>query len=175
MTLTLLERPRLPSRQPVVRERRTALGARAHELQVERGLYTVERGEPFALPVDRLDEPRRYLGRDFWRHDAEARTFRKGVRFLPHGTDWQTRLKRWGNAHVSRDFSYRWNLLAMGHDVQVSMRGDLFGRHQHRGWADPFTGYVAPPLDPTFETAPWHAAHLPKLAHSGHDGRQTSA
>ena len=106
------------------------------EVQRQRGLYVVERGEPFAIPVDRLHDPSTFLDRRFWAHDAKYGTHRPGVRF-----DAPLAPRRVGGG--------------------LRLQGTLFGLHWHAGWADPFDPeLVAEPPDPSFQTAPRHPGHI---------------
>lgn len=140
-----------PTRTPVVPNRRTPLGEAQRAIQIQKGLYIVERGVPLALPLDDLKTPNVFMGQDFWRRTGIA-THRKGARPEPFGFAFQRKFLEWANKNISPEFSYRYYLATLGHDIHVSMRGDLYGNHWHIGWADPFTKEAVQTYDPTGET-----------------------
>lgn len=183
-------------RHPQVPTRRLALREEDRVLQIQRGLYVVERGEKYALPVDHLARRNEWQGRDVWRHevmpsapkpemapffaalgslggaeihDYVVRLFRElcdaaiggagkpvthraGAVCNSGATDYQRLILADLKANVDPSIPERLYHSILGHDLHVSMWGDLFASHQHMGWADPFTGEVSSPLDPTFET-----------------------
>lgn len=145
-----------PSRHPIVPFRQLALSEERYETQLQRGLYTVERGEPLALPLDHIHRPTVYLNRELWRHD-ERGTYRPGVRFEPTRFTFQKKALEWLRDNVHKDIPYWYYLATLGHDLHVSTFADLFAVHWHRGWADPFSGAMQRPLDPTWET--WVKTH----------------
>lgn len=141
----------ITKRHPVVPNRRLELSEERAELQMQRGLYVVSRGERLAIPVDRIAEPTTFLNRALWRQDEQGRVFRPGVKFSPPRTEWQRRALAWLRDHVSRDIPAMYYRAVLGHDLHVSMFGDLYGRHWHAGWANPFDpDRVDLPLDITF-------------------------
>lgn len=142
----------LPKRHPEVRDRTLPLTEKDAALQIQRGLYTVERGERFALPIDHIKRPNDYQGRRLWERDRQGRVFRPGVRMVPHGTTLHRRALEWGRDHIHRDLPYWYYLAVLGHDLHVATFANLYGRHWHVGWANPFTGEMTPAIDPTFET-----------------------
>ncbi len=153
-------------RHPTVPHSRLALGVVDREFQIRRGLYVTERGERFAIPVDRLDEPTKYAGRTLWRRDPVHGTYRPGVQFSAPGTDLHKRLLAWLRDHVNEGIPHAYYMAVLGHDVHASIRGDLFARHFHVGWANPLDpGRFDSPLDPLFQTNP-DRARLAKLAPS---------
>lgn len=149
------------SRRIMVAERRLPLSLEQRDLQIQRGLYTVHRGERLAIPVDRLDEPERFLDRDLWRFSNEYGVHRAGVVFEVNTGQWQRRLLEWARDNVSPDAPYVYHRLTHGHDIHSSVRAALFGYHHHAGWTNPFMPEVLDePLDHSFETAPWHPGHV---------------
>lgn len=129
--------PALTKRHPTRPFARVPLDERGYETQKQRGLYTVQRGVPLAIPVDRLDTPRVYLNRDLWRQDAQGRVFRPGTQLTEPHVAWVERFRAW-LAREHPDWLYQLNLWTLGHDVHVSLRGNLYARHWHRGWVNPF-------------------------------------
>ncbi len=139
---------RLPSRLPVVADRQTPLSEEQHGIQINRGLFTVERGESLAIPVDRLSEPTTFLNRKMWRQGTEG-VYRPGVRMKPYGSDLQRKVLIFLRDKIDTRIPYWYYLTVLGHDIHISTRGDLYARHWHRGWADPFTGNMVGPIDLT--------------------------
>lgn len=139
-------------RHPSRPHSRLALSEERAERQIKRGLHVVERGEPFALPVDRLSEPTVFQSRTLWQINKDGEVSRCGSKAsAPH---WLWVPKAWKVADVvtgGRATVLR-NMLAYGHDVHVTNWGNLYARHWHSGWANPFTGRVEPALDLTFAT-----------------------
>lgn len=136
-------------RHPVAPTRRIALSEERYDEQVASGLYVMRRGEKLAVPVDSLADPIRYLGLDFWRRDALRGTHRAGAVFAAPQSDKKARLLQWANEHVDPDYSAAYYQKTLGHDLHVSIYGNLSGRHWHRGWADPFEPENAcGPIDP---------------------------
>jgi hypothetical protein len=128
---------------------------------------TVRRGQRYAIPVDRIHEPTTFLNRDLWRQDAQCRVMRPGARMSAPAWNWVP--KAWGVADritAGRATQLR-NMVAFGHDVHVTNWGNLYGRHFHVGWANPFRpDAFDAPLDASFETlflTHWvdHACDLP--------------
>lgn len=150
----------LTGRLHLVEHRRLPLSEQLHERQVKRGLYVVERGEPFAVPIDRKSEPTRFLERDVWRHDLRHGTYRAGARFAPRQSTVQRRILRFLRDNVHRDIPYWYYLATLGHDLHVSQYAVLYGHHWHAGWVDPFTQEFSEPADHTFETHPGHPGHV---------------
>jgi hypothetical protein len=141
---------KIPSRHPVVPTRRLALSEERHTLQRQRGLYTTERGEALAIPVDRLSEPTVFLNRELWRKGPQG-VYRPGVKFAPTQFTFQRKALTWLREHVDQRIPYWYYLATLGHDLHVSTRGDLYAKHWHRGWANPFDGSMEESLDPTFK------------------------
>lgn len=140
------------SRQPVVRDRSLAMTEADQIVQIKRGLFTIERGEPFALPIDHIKRPHEFKGRELWKSDGKHGVYRAGTRFTPYGTTMHRRVLAWARDHVHRDIPYMWYMATLGHDLHVSTFGNLYARHWHAGWANPLTGEVTPALDPRFES-----------------------
>jgi len=159
------------TRHPRVEHRRVALSEERHELQIQRGLYTVDRGERFAFPLDRLDEPTVYLNRELWRFDRRHGVHRPGVKFRSWRSERQRRVLGWLRDHVHREIPSLYYRALLGHDLHVSTVAELHGEHWHRGWASPFFDELLraglnpfdPAPDPTFETAPWHPGHVARV------------
>jgi len=144
---------KLPARSPAVPFRRVALSEPRAETQIQRGLYTVQRGERLAIPADRLREPTVYLNRDLWRQDEHGRVFRPGVQFRPTRFTFQYKALAWLRDHVDQRIPYWYYLATLGHDVHITTWGELYARHWHQGWANPFApDRLDLPLDPTFDT-----------------------
>lgn len=140
-------------RHPVVPFRRVALDEATHERQVKRGLFTSEKGEPLAIPVDKLSDPSTFLDRSMWRQSPGGRVYRPGARSGPPRTNWQRKMLELGNKYLSPNFSAHYYYAVLGHDLHVSTFGDLYGRHWHRGWVNPFDpDRRDAPLDPGFTT-----------------------
>lgn len=148
MSLTKFD-PRHPSR-PLSR---VALSEEAAERQIARGIYEVSRGERYAIPVDdihALQDGRRgffgaktvtaltFLNRDLWRRNAAGQVYRPGTQMEAPGWDWVPQAWRAANRLTGGRATHYRNLLAFGHDVHVTTYANLFGRHWHRGWANPF-------------------------------------
>lgn len=131
--------------------RATALSPIRQELQIQRGLYTVERGEPLALPCDNIHTPEIYLDRSFW-VKSRLGVHRRGVRATPYGSAFQRKALDWLRDNVDSRIPYWYYLATLGHDLHVGTFANLYGAHWHAGWADPFSGESRGPIDPTFET-----------------------
>ncbi len=139
-----------PKRHPNVPHARLALSEERAAIQKQRGLYVVERGEPFAVPVDRLSEPTVFLNRELWReseHNGVRVVHRPGVQFTERTLPRVERFRQWLGKHHP-ELQYKLNLLTFGHDVHLTTRGNLYGRQWHRGWADPFTERMVGALKP---------------------------
>lgn len=141
------------ARHPTIPFQRLALSEERAETQVQRGLFTVERGERFAIPVDNIRQPTVFLNRDLWRQDKQGRVFRPGVRMNPPGTQWQGKVLAFLRDKVHPDIPVLYYRATLGHDLHLSTWGDLEARHWHRGWANPFDpDRIEGPIDPTFAT-----------------------
>ena len=126
------------ARHPVRPSGAVPLTERAAEIQHQRGLYTVHRGVPLPIPVDRLSEPTVYLNRELWRQDEHGRVFRPGTRFAAPVSAWQRRVLELLRDHVHEGIPSLWYRAVLGHDVHVATWGELSARHFHAGWANPF-------------------------------------
>ena len=142
----------VPTRHPNVPQRRTALGERQKKVQLKRGIYTVERGESFAIPVDKLSEPTVFLNREMWRWHPVEGVHRPGVQFQAPRSNVQRKALTWLRDHVSEKIPYLYYMAVLGHDVHVSTWGELYGEHWHKGWADPFSGMMEPAPTRDFQT-----------------------
>lgn len=129
---------KIPSRMPVVPHRRLALTEEQARLQRQRGLYTVHRGEAVPIPFDHHTRPQVFLDRELWRQDSVHGIYRPGVKFHPPGTHVQKRVLTWLRDHVHQDIPYWYYLAVLGHDLHVSTWGDLYAKHWHVGWTNPF-------------------------------------
>lgn len=143
----------LDSRHPIVPHRSLALSEAQAEVQIQRGLFTTERGVRLAIPVDRIKQPEVFLNRDLWRQDREGRVYRPGARFSAPGTQWQGKLLGFLRDHVNENIPAYYYRAVLGHDAHLSIQGNLFARHWHAGWANPFNpDKVEMALDPKFQT-----------------------
>ena len=127
-----------PARHPNVPFRRVPLTEQQAEIQHQRGLYTVQGGVWLPIPVDHVKRPTVFLNRDLWRQDAQGRVFRPGTRMTAPRSDWQHQALAWLRDHVHEDIPALYYRAVLGHDLHVSMFGDLYARHFHAGWANPF-------------------------------------
>ena len=139
-------------RHPNVPHRRLALSEQGAEAQIKQGLHVVERGEPFALPVDRVSDPTIFHDRKLWQRDSEGKVSRRGTEASAPSWLWVPKAWKAANKISGGRATVLRNMLAFGHDVHVTTFGNLYARHWHAGWADPFTGETTGSLDPTFET-----------------------
>lgn len=126
------------ARHPNVPFRRVALDERQAEVQHQRGLYTVQRGVWLPIPVDHVSRPTTFLNRDMWRQDGQGRVFRPGARMTAPRTAFQKQALVWLRDHVNQNIPYWYYMALLGHDLHVSTFGNLYGRHFHAGWANPF-------------------------------------
>jgi hypothetical protein len=139
-------------RHPTVAHRRLPLSEQSADAQIKRGLSVFERGEPFALPVDRLAEPDVFRARKLWQQDSEGKVSRRGIEMESPSWLWVPKMWKAADAITGGRARVLRNMLAFGHDVHVTNFGNLYARHWHAGWANPFTGQTVSSLDPTFET-----------------------
>jgi len=147
--MTLLTK--LPSRQHIVPERRTPLSEHQWDIQKRKGIFTTQRGEPFAIPMDRLGQPTRFLERKLWRQDPEHGVYRPGVRFAAREFQLQKNVLHWLRDRVDQRIPYWYYMLTLGHDLHVSTYGNLYGKHWHIGWTNPFNPELQDePLDSEF-------------------------
>src|SRR3990167_7842437 len=137
----------------LVTERSLSLSETQRERQIKRGLFVTHRGEPLAIPVDSLRNRETYLNRHLWRQDSLGRVFRPGVRWKPIQFTFQKRALEFLRDHVHRGIPRAYYTAVLGHDLHVSTWGELYGRHWHAGWANPFEpDNIEPSLDPWFTT-----------------------
>jgi len=142
---------KVSTRHPNVPDRALPLTEQRAEVQRNRGLYVVERGETFALPVDRLSEPTVFLQRELWRKSKQG-VHRPGVKFAPLQFGFQRKALEFLRDHVNASIPHLYYLATLGHDLHVSTWGNLFAKHWHAGWANPFTGKVVPAIEQSFAT-----------------------
>ncbi len=142
---------KLPSRHPVVEHRRTPLTEEQKVIQIQHDLFTVERGERFALPFDHVGRKNEFLHRELWKNDANG-TYRPGTRFKPFHMGFQKKALAWGRDHIHKEIPFWYYTAVLGHDLHISTFANLYASHFHSGWADPITGEVSKPIDPTFKT-----------------------
>ena len=139
----------LPKRHPNVPLRRVPLSLQDHEVQVQRGLYTVQRGERLAIPADCLATPCVYKYQTLWTLDREHGIHRPGVKWAPKEFAFQQRVLKWLRDNVNANIPHLYYLMTLGHDVHVTIRGDLWAKHWHYGWTNPFNPeQLELPLDP---------------------------
>lgn len=122
------------------------------ETQRQRGLYTVREGVWVPIPVDHVKRPTVFLDRDLWRQDRQGRVFRPGSRMKAPGTQWQRKMLELLRDRVHEDIPAHYYRAVLGHDLHVSTWGDLYARHFHANWANPFNpDKFDLPLSPGFE------------------------
>ena len=136
-------------RHPTVPQRAFALTPKLAEQQVSRGLFTVQSGEKLAIPYEHKNRPTELEGRKLWRMDENG-VHRPGADFrTPNLNPWQKRLLGWLRDHVNEDIPSMVYKVVLGHDLHVSMFGNLYAQHHHAGWANPFNPEkFDEPLDP---------------------------
>ena len=154
MSTILKERvAKLPSRMPHVPERATPLSEAMRAHQIMAGLYIVERGVPLALPCDNIKTPNVFLGREFWRQSPKGAIYRVGARAKPRRFNFQRKALEWLRDHVDERVPYWYYLGTLGHDLHVSTFADLYGKHWHVGWANPFTRTATGPIEENAATS----------------------
>lgn len=136
-----------------VKHRRLPLTEQLADRQLARGLFTLQRGERMPIPVDDLKQPTHFLDRKLWVQDENG-IHRPGAKFI-HPLDGinsrQKRMLAWLRDHVNQNIPHLYYQAVLGHDLHVSTYARLYGRHWHRGWANPFNPEQNDaPLDPTF-------------------------
>ena len=87
-------------RHPNVPNRRVEQPDELVDQQVQRGLYTVDRGVTFPLPIDHVKRKNDWQHRDLWRHDEKHGTYRKGTIFKTHESRWQGKALAFLRDHV---------------------------------------------------------------------------
>jgi len=127
----------LPTRHPKVTGRRVFLDEQDYEYQIYRGFYTTQRGERLAIPVDSMKNPKVWKGQSLWVQTSQGIT-RPGVRFTAPGTKWQRRLLDWLRDNVNENIPHLWYQTVLGHDLHVSTWGNLYAKHWHYQWTNPF-------------------------------------
>lgn len=146
-------------RHPVVPLRAVPLTEELHDYQVKHGQFVVDRGERFAIASDSPKEPGRLLGLTMWEKDDEGRIYRPGARFTSFVGDPEDRglfpvdiAAMAAVEAVIPGFEARFKKAHIGFDSHFSLTGDLYARHFHAGWANPFSGELEEPLDNSFQT-----------------------
>lgn len=124
------------------------------ERQIKRGIFTVQRGVSIPIPADDLKAPHTFLDRKLWVQDENG-IHRPGANFMNPLAGTNSRQKRilaWLRDHVHQDIPHAYYKMVLGHDLHVSTWGRLYGKHWHRGWANPFNPEQNDaPLSPMFE------------------------
>ena len=168
---------KLPSRHVIVAERRTALTEEQRLLQIQRGLFTSEGGERFAIPADHVKRRGEFLHRELWKNDAQHGVYRPGVKFHPLHFNIQNKALTWARDHVDERIPYWYYMLTLGHDLHVSTWANLYAHQWHNGWADPFTEETTGPIDPNFTSlmATHYVDHVCDLAQCPRDMGITQA
>lgn len=143
----------VPSRNIVVEHRDVPLSEAAHARQVQRGLYVVERGERFAIPADSINDRSTFEHRKLWAVLPDGSVGRPGVVLKPRGTKLHGKALAFLRDHVDQRIPYWYYLATLGHDLHVSTWADLYAKHWHGGWANPFEpDRLEQPLDADFAT-----------------------
>ena len=89
-------------------------------------------------------------GSCLWAPDTSTMlVHRTGVQFRAPGTVFHSRVLT-ELRERDNEIPAMYYHATLGHDLHVSTWGDLYARHWHAGWADPFTGETTESLDPTF-------------------------
>lgn len=149
-----LERPST-ARHPVVPSRTVGLSESMRAQQILKGIYVERDGVKYALPIDSWADRTVWQGAKMWA-DGPVMPHRIGARAKAPRTDFHKRTLAWLRDNVHQDIPARYYRAVLGHDLHVSTYADLYGKHQHMGWASPFDpgdgSSVRAPLDPTFQT-----------------------
>jgi hypothetical protein len=136
----------VPTRQPIVPLRRVALDERAKDLSIVRGQFTVQSGERIPIP-----SPARTKLWESTVRDGQTIVHRPGVRFTPYGSSFQRKTLEFLRDRVHHNIPYLYYMATLGHDLHVSTWGNLYARHYHIGWANPFNPEMREaPLDNEF-------------------------
>lgn len=154
MSQSTLLIPQRLRRRPDVPLRAVPLSFELADRQIERGIYTVHRGERVAIPVDDIHDPTRFLGQDFWRRSALMGGVHR-VGAIPAPPDlgtWRAELLQ-KMAEADPDATAARYKALLGHDLHIGIFGNLYAKHWHAGWANPFEpeSFDAP-LDPNGES-----------------------
>ena len=139
-------------RHPNVPTRRVALPDKMVEVQRQRGLFTVDRGVTYALPMDHIKRPDQWQGQKLWISDEDHGLHRPGTLFKAHHSQRVAKILAWLRDHVNNEIPSMYYHTVLGHDLHVSTWSNLYAKHWHAGWANPLTGEVEPSLDPWFTT-----------------------
>ena len=117
---------------------------RAHRVKDSVGLYTTQGGQRLAIPSDSLVKPQMFNEVKLWTV-KDKHTVRPGVRWEQHRTVWQGKALAWAGKRINREIPYLYYRAVLGHDLHVSMFANLYAKHWHYGWTDPFN-----PEEPTY-------------------------
>lgn len=130
-------------RHPNVPLRAWPFDERAWKAQYQAGQFTMEGGEPYAIP--------KLPGG--W-EIREGKAVRPGVQFEKkvYGREDLPPELREVYDRLSRDEMKQLYRATTGHDLHFSVQGNLYARQFHAGWADPITGAIAPPPDLTMQS-----------------------
>ena len=136
-------------RHPEISLRRMPLSEEDREWRIKdkSGLYTTQRGQRLAIPSDSLAKPQMFNGVKLWQV-KDGKTIRPGVRWNQHQTLWQGKALAWARDHVpviGGEIPYLYYRAFLGHDLHISMFANLYAKHWHYGWTDPFN-----PEEPTY-------------------------
>lgn len=143
----------MTSRTIEVPHRDLPLSEQDAELQFQRGLYTVRRGERLAIPLDRIADREVFKHRRLWTRLPDGSVGRRGVRLQPVRFGFQRQALEFLRDRVDPRIPYWYYLATLGHDLHASTWGELYGKHWHVGWANPLEpDAVEGPLDPSFHT-----------------------
>ena len=161
MTTTLLP----VKRHPTVPFRAMPLSEQLRDYQIRSGKFVTERGVPYALPVDNVKDPTRWLDRVMWERTADGDVIRPGARLTPirYGVEHLPEHLRAFAQGISREEAAAIYRAKTGRDMHFSVQGNLYGRHWHTGWANPFTGEteLAPDINyTTLINTHWAPKHI---------------
>lgn len=141
----------MTTRQANVPFRSLALTEEKAEEQHQKGLYTIQQGVWIPIPVDNIKRPQVFLNKELWRQDEQGRVFRPGVKFEAPNFAFQGKALAWLRDHVNENIPHLYYMATLGHDLHVSTYADLFAKHFHAGWANPFNpDKIDSPLDPNY-------------------------
>lgn len=141
MAVDMQSKPKLltlPSRSPVVPTRKLPLSEQDREYQIRKGLFTSQHGQRYAIPCDNVKEPEYYQYQRLWKNDKSLGLIRHGVRSKPYGSPIQKQVLTFLRDKVHKDIPYWYYLATLGHDLHVSTYANLYAKHFHNDWANPF-------------------------------------
>jgi hypothetical protein len=140
------------ARHPVVPTARVALDEQQAEQQHKRGQYTTQGGVWIPIPVDDIGiSTHEFLNQDMWRQDKQGRVFRKGARMTAPESKWQRKILEFLRDNVNEGIPSAYYRAVLGHDLHVSTYANLYAKHFHSGWANPFNpDKIDQPLDTSY-------------------------